>query len=122
MAVRKLVSENVVPAIVNSKANGHFVMLDSELNGGGKEAVAIDDEGGLFLRNVKTTGYAAAVRHKGETLPSKTLEEYVSGEPVVPHTSPKKTLNLRMSNPGGEKALRLGIRRASRENSQSDEI
>jgi len=94
LVVRKLVSENAVPAIVNSKANGHFVMLDSELNGGGKEAVAIDNEGGLFLRNVKTTGYAAAVRHKGKTLPGKIVEEYVSGEPVVQHPSPKKTLNL----------------------------
>ena len=94
LVVRKLVSENAVPAVVNSKANGHFVMLDSELNGGGKDNVAIENDGGLFLRNVKTTGYAAVVRQKGKQLPGTTVEEYASGEPVVQHTSPKKTLRL----------------------------
>jgi len=94
LVVRKLLSENTVPVVVNPKTNGHFVMLDSVLNGGDKDNVAIENDGGLFLRNVKTTGYAAVVRQKGTQLPGTTVKEYLSGEPVVQHASPKKTLHL----------------------------
>jgi len=92
--VRKLLSENSVPVIVNAKADGHAVILDAELKGGSEDAVAIVNEGGLFLRNLKTTGYRAAVRHKGKMLPGTTVEEFVSGEPIIQHLSPKRTLNL----------------------------
>ena len=93
-AMRKLTSVNKVPAIRNTGEAGHIVLIDSKLTGGDHSAVAIDNKGGLFLRDVKTTGYAAAIRHKGKPLPGMNVEEYVSGEPVVQHPSPKKTLNL----------------------------
>lgn len=95
LAVRKLTSINTVPAIRNSGDAGHFVLIDSKLTGGAKDRVAIEnDKGGLFVRNVQTTGYAAAIRHQGEVINGPDVTEYVSGKAVVQHDSPVRTLDL----------------------------
>ena len=95
VAVRKLSSVNKVPALRNTKAEGHIVVIDSMLTGGAGGGVAIEnDKGALFARNVQTTGYAAAISHDGKTVPGSDVKEYVSGDPVILHGSPAHTLNL----------------------------
>lgn len=95
LAVRKLTSINAVPAIRNSGDEGHFVLIDSKLPGGAKDLAAIEnDKGGLFVRNVRTTGYAAAIRHKGKVMDGADVTEYVSGNAVVQHQSQVRTLDL----------------------------
>ena len=95
IAVRRLRSVNTVPAVRNTKDQGHVVLIDADLRGGDKDAVAVDnDKGGVFLRNVRTAGYAAALRDAGKVVPGADVAEYVSGTPVVQHESPARSLNL----------------------------
>ncbi|QDV30480.1 Pectate lyase superfamily protein [Planctopirus ephydatiae] len=95
LAVRKLTSVNMVPAIRNTRDFGHLVLLDSKLTGGDVGVAAIEnDKGGLFARNVETTGYKAAIRHKGQWVEGATVKEYVSEKAVIQHESPARTLNL----------------------------
>jgi hypothetical protein len=97
LVVRKLTStqQNGVPAIINAADSGHFVILDSELNGVGSNTAAIrNDKGELFARNVSTTGYQSAIQNYGVVIPSTTVNEYVSGQVYTQFPSPPTTLNL----------------------------
>jgi hypothetical protein len=97
LVVRKLTSnqQNSVPAIINAADSGHFVILDSELNGVGSNTAAIrNDKGELFARNVRTTGYQSAIRHHSVLIPGTFISEYRSGQVYRQFTSPPTTLNL----------------------------
>ncbi|NJK91858.1 MAG: hypothetical protein HC904_08555 [Blastochloris sp.] len=94
---RGLKSENSVPAIRNTTPVTNVVVIDSELSGGSGGA-AIDSTEmsksdrytfqqlapGLFLRNVRTSGYAQALafnaKGKTEQLPGGVVEEFSSTE------------------------------------------
>lgn len=61
LAMRKITSRNRVPALVADGANTMVTLLDSQLTGGSPEHFAIQSSGGLYLRNVRTDGYRAAL-------------------------------------------------------------
>ncbi len=65
--IRDLRSRNSVPAIINTMPTGHragqLVLLDADLSGSGP--VAIDNNGIAYLRNIRSSGYAAVVRGSG---------------------------------------------------------
>lgn len=95
LAVRRLISKNAVPVIRNDTAEGHVVVLDGNFSGGNPQVSAIEnDKGSLFARNVRTTGYASAIRHQGTAVDGVTVKEYVSGKAVSLHDSPARSLNL----------------------------
>jgi len=101
LVVRKLTSnQSGIPAVINTTRSGwnegQFVILDSELNNSsGSVTSAIDNKGGqVFVRNVRTTGYQAAVRNQGTVIPGTTVGEYISGQVVTQFPSPLKSLNL----------------------------
>jgi hypothetical protein len=81
VSVRKLRSENRVPAIEIDSAAAHAVVIDSELVGGtGGPAIDLK-QGQLFARDVKTEGYTVAVRKDGKAaVATDSIGEYVSGE------------------------------------------
>ena len=63
-SLRKIASENSVPALHITGAAAHVVLLDSRLTRGDKTAAAIvvdHPEAQLFVRDVETSGYGAAV-------------------------------------------------------------
>jgi hypothetical protein len=64
LAIRRLTSRNRVPAIVSKGGAGMITLLDSELAGGAADAIAIEAEGGLYVRNVKVGGYAHSIRKR----------------------------------------------------------
>lgn len=71
VSVRKLTSNNTVPAFQITGPRGHLVVVDSELNGGSPANPAIDWQTGfLFARHVTTSGYGAAIRHGEKVLVS----------------------------------------------------
>ncbi len=78
--IRKLKSENTVPAVQCTAPGNHAVILDSEFSGGTSANAAIDlQQGHVFARNVSTSGYGSAVKKAGEVVvPGNYVQEYVS--------------------------------------------
>ena len=105
LAIRGLVSENSVPAIVCEGANTMVTLLDSSLIGGSPKAPAIQSEGALYCLRVKTNGYREAI--SGRTLvsqnpnewvavnvPGPNLDEHCSRDAVIGHGQPTGALKL----------------------------
>jgi hypothetical protein len=82
--LRKIKSENRVPAIKITDAYTHAVVLDSSFTGGSKKNAAIDiiDEGfglgHLFARNIAVSGYGSGIRKDGSVTQRGNVTEYVS--------------------------------------------
>ncbi len=100
VSIRKLTTENDkpgVPAIRHGKA-GQLVLVEARLNGVG-DGPAIEAKGGYYLRDVKTTGYAAALEADGKLIQGANIEEYIGGQVHVLGDAPKKSLGLPMQDP-----------------------
>ncbi len=68
LAMRRLVSQNAVPAVRNGGSDatyGLLTLIESELTGGAPGAAAVENSAGAFIRDVHIGGYAAPVRHNG---------------------------------------------------------
>ena len=80
--IRDLQSTNSVPALVNKNPAGLFVVVDSKFTGGDPKTAAVENGGGLFLRNVQIDGYGTAVENtvKGgnPNAPAGNITEYTS--------------------------------------------
>ncbi len=102
--IRRLNSTNTVPAIRNQTntsagGGGMLTLLDSQLKGGSATGAAIENAAGsdVFVRNVKTTGYANAVSDMaaGATIADGAVTEYLTGNRVVRMSSTAtQSLNL----------------------------
>ena len=96
VSIRNLYSHNTMPAVINK--GGFVSILDASLTGGRQSLQAIQYSGGgggLYLRNISSTGYSQTVLDSSGTVPvsqSGTIAEYVSGTPQalagtpVPHS------------------------------------
>lgn len=83
-SIRKLRSDNRATAVEIASPAAHLVLLDSELIGGDAGAAINLLEGQLFARDVKTSGYSAALRQKGRNVVAgSSIDEYVSGSAVA---------------------------------------
>ena len=84
LSIRKLLSENTVPAVSATESGAHVVIIDSELNSSSDEGAAIDLRSGqLFARNITVNGYEHEIldNYMSVELPvAGQIEEYVSGE------------------------------------------
>ncbi len=90
VAIRRLVSENTVPALRCTgpskqrkgsppAVGGQFVLIEGSLSGGAKNASAIVlDAGSIYLRDVNVAGYGKTVSSKGRTLAPGKIEEFSS--------------------------------------------
>ena len=105
LAIRGLVSENKVPALISEGANSMISLLDSILGGGANDAPAIRAEGALYALRVKTDGYKVAVQKrvlanqkpiewKDESIAGPVLDEYVGDQVVTGHGQAKGGLKL----------------------------
>ena len=95
--IRKLKSENTVPAIQCTSPGNHAVILDSEFRGGSSSNAAIDlQQGHVFARNVTTSGYGSAVKKAGTVaVADRYIKEYVSDAIVKwSANSPSVSMNL----------------------------
>jgi hypothetical protein len=104
IAVRGFTSSNDCPALRNTDPGGHVALLDATLVGAGAKAAAgpaIENAGGMFLRDVRTRGYASAVANRVgpegrvETAAGPDLDEWTS-HPVLTlyPDAPKRSLRL----------------------------
>ncbi len=100
LAIRKLKSENKVPAITGMNKLSSVTLIDSELKGGNAQDTAIISEGNLIVRNTFIQGYGTAIagaRYGGTVQGERggvRVEEYHSREPITQFRSTRRTLNL----------------------------
>jgi hypothetical protein len=98
LSVRKLVSTNTVPAVVNAKGPGVLTLVDAVLTGRSKasDTAAITNEATIFARNVKTPGYKTALVNPGGPAPppGTTITEFVHPPPMALFDGPKRSLGL----------------------------
>lgn len=80
--VRKLFSNNTVPAVIITQPTAHMVIIDSDFQGGSSGVPAIQfDAGHLFARNITSSGYGSAIAQGSNILVAGSdVSEYVSGQ------------------------------------------
>ena len=102
IAVRNFTSVNRVPAMISPDPGGHVALVNARLEGrdGAKDVAAIVNAGGMWLRDVTTTGYACAVEHAGTRVPGADQAEWTSS-PVLSlwEDVPKRSLRLPIVDP-----------------------
>ncbi len=93
LPIRKLTSDNKVPALVN--IGGMVVMLDATLEGGTPSAEAIINRGGrLYLRGITSKGYRSPVREGDSLFAAGPVAEYFTGPARSLFSSPARSLGL----------------------------
>lgn len=101
LQVRGLTSDNRVPAILNRGGTlTQLVLIDAVLKGGAGDQVAIRNEAGqgLYLRNVASSGYRAALEDGGKEVKSP-LAEHISGTTSSLFPSRMASLALPVADP-----------------------
>ncbi len=95
VAVRNLVSDNSVPALVTS---GSAILIDSELRGGNdNNAAIVNDAGQLYLRNVVSDGYRVTAADEGRDVEGP-IREYLGGQPLDLHGQAEASLKLEIED------------------------
>ncbi|CAN1209206.1 hypothetical protein TUMEXPCC7403_03220 [Tumidithrix helvetica PCC 7403] len=79
VSIYSLISQNKVPAIVNSGFYlSHIVLVKATLIGSASSVSAIQNQGGFYGRNISIRGYKNLLNDSGTLIPGPTLKEYVS--------------------------------------------
>ncbi|NJR74213.1 MAG: hypothetical protein HC773_12280 [Scytonema sp. CRU_2_7] len=95
VAIRDLLSSNRVPAVRNTNSTSLMTLLDAKLSGGERSMSAIENNSGLFARNVYSSGYKSVIRQNNKDLKRTVLKEFTSNAPFTLFTSSlKNSLNL----------------------------
>jgi hypothetical protein len=76
LSIRGLNSVNSVPALRNASHTGLITIIDSRLHSPGKGGNAIENNGGLFLRNLMVQGYDRSVSNKTGRPITGNINEY----------------------------------------------
>ena len=94
LSIRGLSSNNSVPVIQNVSPNGLVTLIDGSFSGGSSSVSAIENQGGLYARNIVSSGYQSAIKQNGSALAGSTHAEFVSHNPLSLFPSPQRALNL----------------------------
>lgn len=92
LAIRSVESINSVPVIHNK--NGLVIAIEGEFQGGTISNVAINNQGYLYARDIKTENYQSAIENNGEIIAQSSIDEYISHPAYSLFDSPKKSLDL----------------------------
>ena len=76
LSIRDLRSSNTVPAILNVSPNGLVTVIDSKLINPDGKGNAIENSGGLFLRNLVVKGYKKSVSNRNGPPGLDNIDEY----------------------------------------------
>lgn len=95
VGIRRLRSENEVPALRNRGSGGFVTLLESEcLGGAGGAAVVNEQDAGLYVVGLKTSGYGAAISHEGKVQPGVNIAEWSSAPTLNVFDAAKATPRL----------------------------
>jgi hypothetical protein len=99
LAIRRLRTSISAPAIISNRDGSSIILLDSDLQGGAAGTAAVQAQGDLYMRNVTTGGYVAAISVDGVVVPVTSVSEYVRGTRYrLDPTSIDRMLNLPISD------------------------
>jgi hypothetical protein len=96
LSIRGLNSLNRVP-VIHTGGWGMVTLLDSDLRAPAPldvPAILNTDNGALYARNVRTDGYAAAIRTDDREVPDGHVREFLAGQPLSLFDAPATTLQL----------------------------
>jgi len=94
LSIRRLTSTNSVPVIQNVSPNGLVTLIDGSFKGGSSSVNAIQNQGGLYARNIVTSGYQSAIQQNGSVVPGANHTEFVSQSSLTQFASSQNALNL----------------------------
>src|SRR4051794_2896322 len=83
LAIHDLVSSNTVPAIRSVVRSGFITLVDAQLADGSADFSAIQSNGELLARRVRTSGYRSAITQAGKIIPGTEAQQYVSKQAYV---------------------------------------
>ncbi|GAB1545544.1 hypothetical protein NUACC21_82200 [Scytonema sp. NUACC21] len=100
VAIRNLSSNNSVIAVRNSSSTSLISLLDAKLYGGSPLVSAIDNNNGrLFARNIRSSGYRAAIMQDKKVVKGTVVKQYTSNSPFTLLASSKTPPNLPVEEP-----------------------
>lgn len=95
LSIRHLTSVNKVPAISNGgNWSGPIVAIDSQMRGGSSENAAIINNSKIFVRNIQTEGYKAAIQNYDRLIENSQITEFVEPQVLDLFDSSQTSLNL----------------------------
>ncbi|MEO1297180.1 MAG: glycoside hydrolase family 55 protein [Cyanobacteria bacterium J06636_16] len=94
LVIHGLKSINSVPAIKSDNWFDMVTIVDADLQGGASNRSAIESQGQLYARDIKTSGYQSAIEYGDEAIPGNTVAEYASQNLQLFDDSAQKSLNL----------------------------
>ena len=87
-SIRKLLSQNRVPALLLDNDMALSVVVDSSLIGGSPEqAAVVHTEGRALIRNVAVSGYGSGLMRDGKVICVGNIDEYISDDTISPFSS-----------------------------------
>lgn len=92
LSILNLKSDNAVPVLENREQNGLVVLVNGEFRGGQPQTAALNNEGTLYVRNLRASGYRSLLQDRGAS--GLTLSELTSGQIYSLFPSPKSSLRL----------------------------
>ncbi len=100
VTLQGLASVNKVPAVRNDGGMAHLVLIDAALSGGAPGRCAIEQVRGVaYLRNIRSSGYEAALSEGGRAAGGATIDEKVIGPVKTLFPSPARSMNLPIPSP-----------------------
>lgn len=93
LSILDLKSDNAVPVIENRDQNGLVVVINGEFRGGQPQIAALVNQGTLFARNLRASGYRSLLQGSRRGL-GLALSEFTSGQTYSLFPSPKSSLRL----------------------------
>lgn len=100
VAIRDLSSSNSVPAVRNNNSTSLMSLIDADLHGSNQSVSAIENNSGLFAKNVRSSGYQSAIMQNNKVVKGKKLREFTSNAPFTLFKSSSNTsVNLPIKEP-----------------------
>lgn len=98
LAIEGLVSQNRVPAL--RIEGGHLALTGAKLTGGDPNASAVEhDKGVLFIRNLETAGYGAAIKSETQRVAGPSVAQFVRPKVWTLHDKTDLSINLPIEYP-----------------------
>jgi len=98
LSIRKLTSINSVVAIQN--LGGQLVLIDGSFTGGSAGNCAIENSSSMYLRNITSSGYQAALKDNNVVIAGSSIAERATGSHIeTVWTSPNEHLKLTIEDP-----------------------
>lgn len=93
LAIRNLNSVNTVPVIQNQQ-RGLVIVINGNFQGGETKVSAIENQGYLYARNIKASGYQSVLKNQHRIVSGLFQTEYISHPVYSLFDSPQHSLNL----------------------------